>query len=183
MIIAIDGFSSTGKSTLAKDLASTLGIAYVDTGAMYRAVTLYMLDHDISTTDDERIQKMLDEITIEFRRVEGLNTTFLNQRNVEKEIRSKAVSDFVSPVAAVAQIREKLVDLQRKMSYHMDGLVMDGRDIGTVVFPNADYKFFIVSDVDVRTDRRYNELVSKGITLTKEEVKNILITRDSFDSS
>lgn len=183
MIIAIDGFSSTGKSTLAKDLAATLGIGYVDTGAMYRAVTLYMIEHFIDLQDGERIHKMLDEISIEFKRIENINTTFLNGENIEEKIRDKPVSDLVSPVATIPAVREKLVNLQRKMSINGEGLVMDGRDIGTVVFPDADFKFFIISDVDIRSMRRYEELRAKGKDITLSEVQSNLSTRDHIDSS
>ncbi len=183
MIIAIDGFSSTGKSTLAKDIAVVLGLAYVDTGAMYRAVTLYIIEHNIDIQDSEKINYMLDHITITFKRINKINTTFLNGKNVEDKIRDKAVSDLVSPVSTIPEVRERLVDLQRKMLNDTEGLVMDGRDIGTVVFPDADFKFFIVSDPDVRTKRRFDELKAKGKDISLEEIKANLFSRDKIDST
>ncbi len=183
MVIAIDGYSSTGKSTLAKDLAMQLDFAYVDTGAMYRAVTLYMIQHNIALEDTPSINKMLSEISIKFSRIDGQNTTFLNDVNVEQEIRGKAVSDLVSPVATIAIIRENLVSLQQAMASNCKGLVMDGRDIGTVVFPEAEYKFFITSNIETRANRRLLELQSKGIDITIEEVKSNLTKRDEIDSS
>jgi cytidylate kinase len=183
MIIAIDGFSSCGKSTLAKDLSAKLNIAYIDTGAMYRAVALYLLQNNIHVEDQVKVAESLNDIHIEFQRIYGVNTTFLNGRNVESEIRDKPVSDIVSPVATIPAVREKLVAIQRKASQNGNGLIMDGRDIGTVVFPEADFKFFITSSIEERTRRRYQELIAKGKNVTKEEVKQNLISRDQIDST
>lgn len=183
MIIAIDGFSSCGKSTLAKDLSAKLNIAYIDTGAMYRAVALYLLQNNIHVEDQVKVAESLNDIHIEFQRIYDVNTTFLNGRNVESEIRDKPVSDIVSPVATIPAVREKLVAIQRKASQNGNGLIMDGRDIGTVVFPEADFKFFITSSIEERTRRRYQELIAKGKNVTKEEVKQNLISRDQIDST
>jgi cytidylate kinase len=183
MIIAIDGLSSCGKSTLAKDLASKLDMAYVDTGAMYRAVTLYLLQNKIDINDKTSVENVLDEIHIEFKRLNGVNTTFLNGINVESEIRDKPVSQAVSPVATLQSVRKKLVAIQRKSAQNGLGLVMDGRDIGTIVFPNADFKFFIISNHKERTRRRYEELKAKGKKMTEEEVSNNLSERDHMDST
>ena len=183
MIIAIDGFSSCGKSTLAKDLSEKLNLAYVDTGAMYRAVALYLLQNNISIENQVKISEILDHIRIDFKRVNGINTTFLNGQNVEAEIRDKPVSDIVSPVATIPAVREKLVDIQRKAADDSQGLVMDGRDIGTVVFPNADFKFFITASIEERTRRRHQELLDKGKVVTRDEVLKNLTSRDHIDSN
>lgn len=182
IIIAVDGFSSTGKSTLAKELARELGYGYIDTGAMYRAVTLYFLRNDIDIKDDEAIRNALSKIEISFQSIDGKNTTFLNGENVEEEIRKMYVSQFVSPVATVSDVRSALVKLQKAMG-DKKGIVMDGRDIGTVVFPNAELKFFVTADADVRTNRRLKELEGKGQVVDFEAVKKNLTERDFIDSN
>ncbi|PLX09149.1 MAG: (d)CMP kinase [Marinilabiliales bacterium] len=184
--IAVDGYSSCGKSTLAKQLAKQLGYIYIDSGAMYRAVTLYALNNNIIGKDffniDELI-KNLDKIKIHFEKDRLGNTiTFLNGKNVESTIRKIRVSSFVSQVSAIAEVRKQMVVLQRQLSENY-GVVMDGRDIGTVVFPEAELKFFVTADVDVRTQRRYDELKEKNPDLNFDEVKKNLIQRDKLDKS
>ena len=180
MIIAIDGHSSCGKSTVAKDIAAILSLIYIDTGAMYRAVTLYFMEHSIDIYNLDQVNDALSKITISFQRMDDKNTTFLNGENVEDKIRNISVSSFVSEVSALAPVREKLVREQRAMA--SDGLVMDGRDIGTVVFPNADVKFYLKADADVRTRRRYDELFQKGVNPDIEEVRQNLMHRDYIDT-
>ncbi len=182
IIIAVDGFSSTGKSTLAKDLAKKIGYGYIDTGAMYRAVTLYFLRHETDIADETAVAEALKNIEIDFQNIDGVNTTFLNGENVEKEIRKMYVSDFVSPVAAVSAVRRAMVKLQQAMG-KKKGIVMDGRDIGTVVFPEAELKIFVTSDPKTRVDRRYAELQNKGLQADYEEVAKNLRERDHIDST
>ena len=181
-VIAIDGYSSSGKSTLARDLSKILKYLHVDSGAMYRAVTLFFIENDIDIDSSDSVNAALDKISISFQSEEGLNTVFLNGKNVTSGIRSMQVSDQVSEVAAVSAVRAKLVQLQRDMSKD-EGIIMDGRDIGTVVFPEADVKFFVTASIEVRTQRRHDELTSKGIHLTKTEVGNNLKHRDHIDST
>lgn len=182
IIIAVDGFSSTGKSTLAKELAKKLAYGYIDTGAMYRAVTLYFLRNEVDIKDGEAVRLALLNIEISFQSIEGKNTTFLNEENIEEEIRKMYVSEFVSPVATVSAVRSALVKLQKIMG-DKKGIVMDGRDIGTVVFPNAELKIFVTADPDVRTQRRLSELEGKGQVVDFEEVKKNLTERDYIDSN
>jgi len=185
--IAIDGYSSTGKSTVAKQLADYLGYIYVDTGAMYRAVTLYALQNEfLSETkfDKEALLNALPDIDLEFIK-ENTNSKaeiFLNGKNVEKEIRTMYVSDFVSPVATVPNVRKKLVAIQHQMGIKK-GIVMDGRDIGTVVFPNAELKIFMNANADVRAKRRYQELLEKGDAITFEEILENVQKRDLMDTT
>lgn len=180
--IAIDGFSSCGKSTLAKALAARLGYAYGDSGAMYRAVTLYFLENKIDWTDPEQVSVSLADIHIDFKYIDGKNTTFLNGKNVEDDIRTMRVSESVSPVATISAVRRQMVKLQQKMG-EKGGIVMDGRDIGTVVFPNAKLKLFVVASPEVRAQRRYDELVAKGWDVSLEEIKKNLLERDHIDST
>lgn len=180
--IAIDGHSSSGKSTLAKDLAKELGYVFIDTGAMYRAVALYFIENNIDFNDGTQISNALDNIVIHFEKIEGKNTCFLNGENVEAQIRSMEVSNRVSDVASILEVREKLVALQRKMGETHD-IVMDGRDIGSVVFPNAQVKFFVTAEVFTRAKRRHNELIKKGKEVTFEEVLENLQQRDHTDST
>jgi len=182
IIIAIDGQSSCGKSTLAKQLSKKLGYAFVDSGAMYRAVTLYFLRHKIDLTDQDAIELALKELSISFINKAGVNTTLLNGEEVETEIRKMYVSEMVSPVAAISTVRRAMVWQQQQMG-KSKGIVMDGRDIGTVVFPNAELKLFVTADIETRTNRRYLELKEKGMTLTKEEVAKNLQERDHIDST
>ena len=183
LTIAIDGYSSCGKSTLARDLAKALNYVYIDSGAMYRAVSLYILENKIDYKNDDDFIINLDHlIDIEFKLIEGDSVIFLNGTNIEEDIRSLDVSNIVSDVATISPIRKNLVTQQQKFGLK-NGLVMDGRDIGTVVFPNADLKIFVTADLDIRSWRRYYELEEKGIPVTFEEVKKNLLTRDRIDST
>ena len=183
IIIAVDGYSSCGKSTLAKQLAKHLDIMYIDTGAMYRAVTLYFLQHSTILNDGKEVEATLGNIHIEFKYMDDVNTTFLNGADVESEIRSLAVSQFVSEVAAIPAVRKKMVALQRDLA-GKQSVVMDGRDIGTVVFPDADVKFFLTADLNVRAQRRYDELKAKnGEHISLEEILANLRHRDEKDTS
>ncbi len=182
IIIAIDGFSACGKSTLARDLAAALGFAYVDSGAMYRAVTLYLLNHLIPIDDPEAVEKALGHIHISFKNVQGQNRTFLNGEDVEDAIRDMRVSAAVSPVAAIPQVRRMLVQQQQAMG-QAGGIVMDGRDIGTVVFPQAELKIFLTADLDERVRRRMFELSAKGLEPDMEQVRHNLLERDHIDAT
>lgn len=182
LTIALDGHSSSGKSTLAKDIAAILGMVHVDTGAMYRAITLYILQQNISTTNPAEISEALQNIEIKFVLKEGRLVTFLNGQSVEKEIREMKVSERVSEVAAISSIRKFCVAQQRSLA-QSNGVVMDGRDIGTVVFPDADAKLFVTASIEVRTQRRHKELLGRGIQIDIEDVQNNLIKRDHIDSS
>ena len=182
IIIAIDGWSSCGKSTLAKALAKKLSYAYIDTGAMYRACTYYFIQHQIDLKDEDAIQAALKNIQITFKSIEGLNTTFLNDVNVEQEIRSMDVSNLVSPVAELSVVRKFLVEQQQAMG-QQKSVVLDGRDIGTVVFPNAELKIFLTAEPEVRAERRFEELKQKGIQITLAEVIANLQERDHIDST
>lgn len=189
IIVAIDGESSCGKSTLAKALAKRFELAYVDTGAMYRAVCLYSIEENLISKNhlyEEKIDRALagGKINIRFKYNSETqkSDTFLNDKNVENEIREIAVSNLVSPIAELAYVRKKLVEMQQEMG--KDGnIVMDGRDIGTVVFPNADVKFYVTADTEIRADRRYKELKAKGSSVTFDEVKANLVMRDKIDST
>ena len=184
--IAVDGFSSCGKSTLAKQLAAKLGYVYIDSGAMYRAVTLYALRNNMIVDEELDTKKLiasLDDVKIHFElNANGEPQTFLNGTNVEREIRKIYVSQWVSPVAAVPEVRHVMVAQQQKMG-EAKGVVMDGRDIGTTVFPNAELKIFVTADVDVRAQRRYDEMLSKGEPADMAEVKQNLQERDRIDQS
>lgn len=183
IIIAIDGYSSCGKSTTAKQVAAHLGYGYIDTGAMYRAVTLYFIQNHVSCTNPNEVSKALSEITIEFRLDENQkNNTYLNGLNVEEEIRKLYVANRVSEVSAVAEVRHAMVDQQRKMGKKR-GFVMDGRDIGTVVFPDAELKVFMTADPLVRGQRRQIELMEKGDLLDLEEIMQNLKKRDLIDTT
>jgi len=187
IIIAIDGFSSTGKSTIAKKLAKHLKYIYVDTGAMYRAVTYFAMKKKLIGTDYFDTKKLidnLDKIKIEFRYNSELDRsqTYLNEKNVEEQIRSIEVSNYVSRIAEISEIRAKLVQQQREIGKYK-GIVMDGRDIGTVVFPEAELKLFIVSDAKIRAKRRYEELVSQGRNVTFEQVLENITQRDYIDTT
>jgi CMP/dCMP kinase len=182
IIIAIDGYSSCGKSTLAKALAKNLHFAYVDTGAMYRAVTLYMLDNDIDYNDRAAVRDALDHIEIHFERIAKGNHTFLNGKDVEEEIRTMRISEVVSPVSTISDVRRFLVAQQQKMGARK-GIVMDGRDIGTVVFPQAELKIFLTAHTDIRAQRRFDELTGKGQNVDFEAIKKNLLERDLIDSN
>ncbi len=182
IIIAIDGHSSCGKSTLARDLAAALGFGYVDSGAMYRAVTLYFLDHQVPLDDSQAVEKALESIDIQFKNHQGTNRTFLNGKDVEDHIRDMRVSAFVSPVAAIPVVRKALVRQQKALG-RAGGIVMDGRDIGTVVFPHAELKIFLTATIEERVRRRRSELLAKGLDLADEEVRENLLQRDHIDST
>lgn len=184
--IAIDGFSSTGKSTLAKQLAKHLGYVYVDTGAMYRAVTFFAMQNGYISDeyfDKETLINSLPGIKLhfEFNTDLGFAEMFLNDTNVEKEIRTLAVSNFVSKIAEVSEVRAKLVEQQQEMGINK-AIVMDGRDIGTVVFPEAELKIYMTASAETRAQRRYDELVAKGDTVTYEEVLENVQKRDYIDT-
>ena len=184
LVIAIDGFSSTGKSSISKVVADTLGLIHIDTGAMYRAITLFGLRNFKDKKQEIDLPKLLqnlNEISLEFRENSGKLEIYLNGENVSKEIRTTEVSDSVSFIAKQPEVRERLVVLQRDIA-EKQGVIMDGRDIGTVVLPNADYKFFLTASADERARRRFLELQSLGIETTIEEVKQNLIERDRIDS-
>jgi len=185
--IAIDGFSSTGKSTVAKRLATELGYIYVDTGAMYRAVTLYMMRKIFvsdGNIDEEAIVRHLPFINLRFEFDEdlGYGHMFLNDENVEKEIRYMQVSQQVSKVSAISKVREMLVEQQQEMGKNK-GVVMDGRDIGTVVFPNADLKIFMTASTQQRAQRRYDELMGRGDDISYDKVLQNVKDRDFMDST
>lgn len=182
IIIAIDGYSSCGKSTLAKGLAKKLHYAYLDSGAMYRAVTLYFIENQVDINKSDAVRSALDNLEIDFRRIEGMNHTFLNERDVERDIRSMKVSDLVSPVSAISAVRRDMVKQQQNMG-NRRGIVADGRDIGTVVFPDAELKIFLTADPDVRTSRRHLELAAKGIEADWDDIRANLLERDRIDSS
>ena len=187
IIIAIDGFSSCGKSTMAKDLAREIGYIYVDTGAMYRSVTLYALRNDTfgddGKVDEARLHDAIDNIEIAFRLNDetGRPDTLLNGVCVEKDIRGLEVSSKVSLIAALPFVREKLVKEQQKMGL-AKGIVMDGRDIGTVVFPQAELKIFVTASAEVRAQRRYDELMAKGMPADFEDILKNVQERDYMDS-
>lgn len=186
IIIAIDGFSSTGKSTLAKELAKKIGYIYVDTGAMYRAVTLFALQNNCidkgSINKTELISK-LPEVKLEFKFNTELNfgEMYLNGTNVEKQIRGMEVSNLVSKISEISEVRSKLVEQQQKMGKNK-GIVMDGRDIGTVVFPDAELKLFMTAPPQTRAKRRYEELKEKGIEVSFDEILQNIEERDHTDT-
>jgi len=190
MIIAIDGFSSCGKSTVAKAIARRLGIKYIDSGAMYRAVTLYFMRNDVPIPDPEELVDfpfdfipVLNNIQITFQvnPETGLSEVYLNGENVEQSIRSMEISEQVSHVSAIKSVRKKMVELQQQEGL-LGGIVMDGRDIGTTVFPNADLKIFMKADPMIRAERRFKEMIAKGVEITIEEVISNVVGRDYEDS-
>jgi cytidylate kinase len=183
IIITIDGWSSCGKSTLAKQLAKALNYKYVDSGAMYRAITLYFLRNHVDWTDKKEVKKALADIALEFEYnpLSEKSEIYLNDENVEYVIRDLVVAEKVSDVAAIKEVRDYAVAQQQKMGKRR-GIVMDGRDIGTVVFPDAELKIFMTADNAVRVERRFQELYQKNPNITIEEVKNNLELRDYIDS-
>lgn len=187
IIIAIDGHSSCGKSTFAKAIAARLGYIFIDTGAMYRAVTLYALENGAipsGVVNEERVVAMLRDIDIDFRfnPERGASDIYVNGDLVESKIRTIEVSNCVSAVSSIAEVRAKLVALQQEMGLRR-GVVMDGRDIGTVVFPDAELKIYMTADPMVRAERRYKELTAKGDNVTLEEVYENVVSRDKADMS
>ena len=187
IIIAIDGHSSCGKSTFAKAIAARLGYIFIDTGAMYRAVTLYALENgaiEMGLLDEQRIVDMLPDIDIDFRfnPQRGASDIYVNGDLVEGKIRTIEVSNYVSQVSSVGAVREKLVALQQQMGLKR-GVVMDGRDIGTVVFPDAELKIYMTADAMVRAERRFKELTAKGDKVTLEEIYENVVSRDKADMS
>jgi len=184
IIIAIDGWSSCGKSTLAKELAKELGYLYVDSGAMYRAITLYFLRNHVDWTDKNEVKNALDEISLEFIYNEKSQQSemHLNGENVEYVIRDLVVAEKVSDVAAIKEVRKFAVEQQQLMG-KKKGVIMDGRDIGTVVFPKAELKIFLTADNAVRVERRFKELFDKNPNITIEEIKANLEMRDYIDSN
>lgn len=188
IVIAIDGFSSNGKSTMAKSLAREIGYIYIDSGAMYRAVTLYCIEHNLfngKELDEEKLRNEIENIKIQFHlnKDTGTPETYLNGQNVEAQIRSMEVSSKVSIVSAIPFVRHAMVALQQEMG-KAKGIVMDGRDIGTVVFPDAEMKVFVTAKAEIRAQRRFDELQSKGDTKTTyEEVLENLRTRDHMDQT
>jgi cytidylate kinase len=183
IIIAIDGYSACGKSTTATEVAEALGYRYIDSGAMYRAVTLYFLDHHVSLSNPKEIAKALSEISISFH-INSKNSTetFLNGMNVEKTIRKMRISENVSQVSALKEVRQAMVDQQRKLGKDK-GVVMDGRDIGTIVFPDADLKLFMTADIMVRAYRRQKELLDQDRMVDLDTVLENIRTRDEIDTT
>jgi len=187
IVIAIDGFSSTGKSTIAKQLAKHLNYIYVDTGAMYRAVTYFAMENELigeGFFHSEKLIERLDEIhiTFKFNEALGFAEVYLNNKNIEKPIRTLEVSKYVSPIATISEVRQKLVEQQQLMGKDK-GIVMDGRDIGTVVFPDAELKIFMTASAETRAQRRYKELLERGHNLSYDEVLENVTTRDRIDST
>lgn len=182
IIIAIDGYSSCGKSTVAKALANKLHYVYVDSGAMYRAVTLYFLRNNIDLEDDSKISEALENIHIDFHKEHGVTKVLLNDEDVSEEIRQMPVSENVSAVSAIKAVRKAMVKQQQKMGARKN-VVMDGRDIGTAVFPHAQVKIFMTADPKVRAERRYLELKNKGENITLEEVFENIAHRDYQDTT
>ena len=185
IVIAIDGFSSCGKSTFAKAIAARLGYIFIDTGAMYRAVTLCALNQGLvgeQSVDEAAVVAMLDRVNISFKfnSERGASDVYVNGECVEREIRTIEVSNCVSRISSIREVREKLVALQQQMGRDR-GVVMDGRDIGTVVFPDAELKIFMTADPKVRAERRYAELTAKGDKVTMEEILENVISRDNAD--
>ena len=183
IIIAIDGYSSCGKSTLAKALAAKLHYAYLDTGAMYRAATLFFLRHHTDLIHHEDLTPILEKMDIHFEvnPANGESEVFLDGKDVEQEIRSMEVSERVSEIAAIREVRQHLVRLQQKIG-HRKGIVLDGRDIGTAVFPNAELKIFMTADPEVRVLRRYEELQRKEVAASINDVRKNINERDYMDT-
>lgn len=187
IVIAVDGFSSCGKSTFAKMVAARLGYIFIDTGAMYRAVTLYAIENgcvENGILNEERLVASLDDIRIDFRfnPDRGASDIYVNGQWVEGKIRTITVSNLVSSVSAIGEVRERLVAMQQEMGREK-GVVMDGRDIGTVVFPNAELKIFMTADPEVRAERRYRELLAKGEEVSRQEIIENIRQRDHLDQT
>ena len=184
-IIAIDGHASTGKSSLAKNLSKEFNCVHINSGSMYRAIALYMINNNLIKyieSDTSYLMSKLDDVKIEFRNDGSKLKLFLNGQNIEKDLNSLVVSNEVSNIAAVPEIRFKLVKLQREID-RSKGIIMDGRDIGSVVFPDADLKLFLTASIEVRAKRRYDELIKKGANVTLSDVINNIEDRDQKDSN
>jgi len=182
IIVAIDGPAGSGKSSTAKEVARRLNFTYVDTGAMYRAVTLAMLRKNIPIDDQELITRLARQLDIRFRWIDDVHHTFMDDEDVTDAIRTSAVAEMVSPVSAIPGVRVVMVEQQRAMAKN-DNIVMEGRDIGTVVFPNADFKFYMDADIRVRAQRRINDYRKIGQALSVDEIIRELQKRDRIDSS
>jgi cytidylate kinase len=184
IVIAIDGYSGCGKSSTAKAVAKKLGYTYMDSGAMYRAATLHFLKEQVDLMDLEGLRQYLQNLRISFKKnpVTGIQETYLNGENVEEAIRSMEVSNYVSEVSKIKELREELVSRQQQMG-QQKGVVMDGRDIGTVVFPDAELKVFMTADLEIRAKRRQKELSEKGLEVSLEEIIRNLSERDEIDST
>lgn len=183
IVIAIDGYSACGKSTTAKQVAAILGYRYIDTGAMYRAVTLYFLEHHVALTNPKEIARALQQIHVTFKvNSKNVSETYLNGLNVENDIRKMKVSENVSQISAIKEVRDFLVEQQRRMGKEK-GVVLDGRDIGTVVFPKADLKVFMTADILVRAFRRQKELLLRNNMIDLDEVVDNLLKRDKIDTT
>lgn len=183
-VIAIDGYSSTGKSSISKIIAHQLGIVHLDTGALYRGITYFAIKNCISEDGSinlENLFQRFDEITLEFKQVEDELIVLLNGTDISKEIRANEVSQHVSLIARQKKVRDFLLDKQRKIAAN-GGVIMDGRDIGTIILPNADYKFFLTASIDERTKRRFLELQKLGIETDEDTVRKNLVERDRIDS-
>ena len=178
--VAIDGPAGAGKSTIAKAVAAKLGFIYVDTGAMYRAIALYLLNHNIASDDEKAIEESLDDINVEIAYVDGSQQVLLNGDNVSKEIRREEVGNMASATSVYGCVRSKLLSLQRELARKSD-VIMDGRDIGTCVLPDAQVKIYLTASVDCRAQRRYKELVEKGETPALEDIKKDISDRDYRD--
>jgi len=187
IIITIDGESSSGKTSLAKELAKKIGYSHINTGSMYRAVTFaafknkLIIDSKIEF-DPTLIIELVNKLYFEFKLIQGVSSIFLNGVNVQKEINSTKVSDYVSQVSTIPEVRKKIVSIQRNLGLQK-GVVMEGRDIGSVVFPKAELKFFITADINTRIERRFNELKDKGLNIQKSSVENNLNKRDFLDKN
>jgi len=188
IIIAIDGYSSCGKSTLAKDLAKILNYKYIDSGAMYRAATLYCLNNNIINEKEEidikKLKQKINDINIdlEYNPEQNKSETFLNGKSVENEIRELRVSNYVSAISKIAIVREKMVYLQRSIAQNKK-IVMDGRDIGSIVFPSAELKIFMTANVKIRAERRYNEYINNNVKISFKEVEDNIRKRDHIDET
>ena len=180
MIIAIDGPAGTGKGTIADLLAKKLGYTYIDTGAMYRCITLKMLNNNIPLNDIEKINELLESTSIEFMNISNKQHVFLDNEDVTEDIRTPRVNEAVSPTSAIVEIRKKLVEMQRKLGENQN-VVMEGRDITTVVFPNADVKIYLTASPEIRAKRRYDEMIKKGISITYEDTLKSITERDNID--
>ena len=181
-VVAVDGPAGSGKGTITKKIAKEMNLTSIDTGAMYRSVTLAMLNKNIALDDFEKISKLLDEIKIEFKKIDGVQKVYLNGKDVSLEIRTKPVNENVSPVSTIKIVRERLAKLQREMAETID-VIMEGRDIGTNVFPNANVKIYLDATPEERARRRFIELVNRGLDVNYDKLLEDIIKRDYIDSN